>query len=429
MEGPVILCLLWAAGVLGTPATSSEIPTEAHPPPVINFSVSVKNLCTIYWIWSPPEGVNAKCELWYKSHLGEEKVLSNSMMVSKNNFRIEEVALNERICLQVTSQCNVESTNTSDPVEMCIEPPQGDPETAVKRLQCIWHNLSKMNCIWLPGKTAPPDTKYILHYWYNTLEKSLQCTNFYVEGQFNGCSFDLLEKDVSSSDKIQIMVTDTTGAIRPSYNIINLNNVKPDHPILTNLSLQNASLYVEWESPANFRSNCLVYQVEVNNSKSMEHKVHEPKSKCHISETPPEPEGNSKNKHCFVIHDVDPDAPYTVRVRAKASRFCFEDNDLWSAWSQKKHIGQNHDSKIHTITLLFIPVAISISTLLLLLYLKRLKIIIFPPIPDPGKIFKEMFGDQNDDTLQWKKYDIYEKQIKEETDSVVLVENLKRTSQ
>lgn len=29
----------------------------------------------------------------------------------------------------------------------------------------------------------------------------------------------------------------------------------------------------------------------------------------------------------------------------------------------------------------------------------------------------------------WKKYDIYEKQTKEETDSVVLIENLKRASQ
>lgn len=78
--------------------------------------------------------------------------------------------------------------------------------------------------------------------------------------------------------------------------------------------------------------------------------------------------------------------------------------------------------------LLTIPVFVAVAVIILLFYLKRLKIIIFPPIPDPGKIFKEMFGDQNDDTLHWKKYDIYEKQSKEETDSVVLIENLKKAA-
>jgi hypothetical protein len=41
----------------------------------------------------------------------------------------------------------------------------------------------------------------------------------------------------------------------------------------------------------------------------------------------------------------------------------------------------------------------SISFFVCFVLFLRLKIIIFPPIPDPGKIFKEMFGDQNDDTL------------------------------
>ncbi|XP_068921328.1 interleukin-13 receptor subunit alpha-1 [Petaurus breviceps papuanus] len=421
MEGLAILCLLWAAAALGAAAT--EIAAEAHPPPVTNFSISVKNLCTIHWQWSPPEGVNATCNLWYDSHLGEDQE------ISLNNFRVEEVALNERICLQVRTQCSVTSTNASDAVEMCTAPPEGDPESAVTRLQCIWYNLSQMNCTWLPGKKAPSDTNYTLYYWYSTLEKSLQCTNYYTEGLLIGCSFDLLKEKVSSFGKIQIMVTDTAGTIRPSYNITFLNSVKPDHPIITALAFQNDSLYVEWESPENFENNCLVYQVEVTDSKAEFYGAEESKSQCHISQMPQELPGNSKDKNCLVISNVERDTLYTVRVRAKASKYCFEDRDLWSVWSPEKSIGQKPDPTFYTITLLSIPVAISISTLLLLLYLKRLKIIIFPPIPDPGKIFKEMFGDQNDDTLHWKKYDICEKQIKEETDSVVLVENLKKTSQ
>ncbi|XP_020819073.1 interleukin-13 receptor subunit alpha-1 isoform X2 [Phascolarctos cinereus] len=387
MEGLAILCLLLAAAAL------TEISAEAHPPPVTNFSISVKNLCTIYWQWSPPEGVNATCKLWYDSHLGEDEV------ISLKTFRVEEVALNERICLQVRSQCSVSSTNPSDAVEMCTVPPEGDPESAVTRLQCIWYNLCQMNCTWLPGKKAPPGTNYALYYWYSPLEKSLQCANYYTEGELIGCSFDLLKGKVSGSEKIQIMVTDTAGTIRPSYNITFLNSVKPEHPVITALSFQNDSLYVEWESPENFESNCLVYQVEITDSKPELYKAEESKNKCHISQTPQDLPGNSKDKNCFVISDVDRDTLYTVRVRAKASKYCFEDKNLWSAWSPEKSIGQKPDPTFYTITLLSIPVAISISTLLLLLYLKRLKIIIFPPIPDPGKIFKEMFSDQNDDTL------------------------------
>ncbi|XP_036595985.1 interleukin-13 receptor subunit alpha-1 [Trichosurus vulpecula] len=422
MEGLAILCVLWAAAAL----CASEIAAEAQPPPVTNFSISMENLCTIHWQWSPPEGVNATCELWYDSQLGDDK---DSRAISLNNFRTEEVALNERICLHVRTQCSVTSTNPSDAVEMCTVPPEGDPDSAVTRLQCIWYNLSQMNCTWLPGKTAPPDTNYTLYYWYSTLEKSLQCTNYYTEGQLIGCSFDLLKEKDSGSEKIQIMVKDAAGTIRPSYNITFLNSVKPHHPVITALSFQNDSLYVEWESPENFESNCLVYQVEVTDNKPELYRAEESKSKCHISQMPQELPENSKDKNCLVISDVDRDTFYTVRVRAKASKYCFEDRDLWSAWSPEKSIGEKPDPTFYTITLLSIPVAICISTLLLLLYLKRLKIIIFPPIPDPGKIFKEMFGDQNDDTLHWKKYDIYEKQMKEETDSVVLVENPKKTSQ
>lgn len=132
---------------------------------------------------------------------------------------------------------------------------------------------------------------------------------------------------------------------------------------------------------------------------------------------------------CFIFPGVLPDTVYTVRVRVKTNKLCFDDNHLWSNWSKAESIGKEQNSTFYITMLLIIPVIVAGAVIVLLLYLKRLKIIIFPPIPDPGKIFKEMFGDQNDDTMHWKKYDIYEKQSKEETDSVVLIENLKKASQ
>lgn len=222
------------------------------------------------------------------------------------------------------------------------------------------------------------------------------------------------------------MVKDNAGKIRPSCKIVSLTSyVKPDPPHIKHLLLKNGALLVQWKNPQNFRSRCLTYEVEVNNTQTDRHNILEvEEDKCQNSESDRNMEGTS----CFQLPGVLADAVYTVRVRVKTNKLCFDDNKLWSDWSEAQSIGKEQNSTFYTTMLLTIPVFVAVAVIILLFYLKRLKIIIFPPIPDPGKIFKEMFGDQNDDTLHWKKYDIYEKQSKEETDSVVLIENLKKAA-
>ncbi|XP_023409640.1 interleukin-13 receptor subunit alpha-1 isoform X3 [Loxodonta africana] len=403
------LGLLWPQrNKLGNP---EEHPGETQPP-VTNLSVSVENLCTIIWTWNPPEGASPNCSLSYFSHFGNKQ----DKKIAPETHRSKEVPLNERICLQVGSQCSTnESEKPSILVEKCISPPEGDPESAVTELQCIWHNLSYMKCSWLPGNNTSPDTNYTLYYWHSSLGKILQCENIYSEGQRIGCSFNLKDSSLEQGS-VQIMVKDNAGKIRPSFNVVPLSSyVKPDPPDIKNLSFKNDGLYVEWKNPENFESKCLLYQLEINNSHVVSEIFPVKEIKCQSSE----------DRICFMVPSILPDTLNTVRIRARTSKFCYEDNNLWSNWSRAMSIGKKTNSTLYITVLLIIPVIIAVAIIALLLYLKRLKIIIFPPIPDPGKIFKEMFGDQNDDTLHWKKYDIYEKQTKEETDSVVLIENLK----
>ncbi|XP_030662377.1 interleukin-13 receptor subunit alpha-1 [Nomascus leucogenys] len=414
------LVLLWAA-----PSHNWTLGKETQPP-VTNLSVSVENLCTVIWTWNPPEGASPNCSLWYFSHFGDKQ----DKKIAPETRRSKEVPLNERICLQVGSQCSTnESEKPSILVEKCISPPEGDPESAVTELQCIWHNLSYMKCSWLPGRNTSPDTNYTLYYWHRSLEKIHQCEKIYREGQYFGCSFDLTKVKDSSFEQhsVQIMVKDNAGKIKPSFNIVPLTSrVKPDPPHIKNLSFHNDDLYVQWENPQNFISRCLFYEVEVNNSQTETHNVfYVQEAKCQN----PEFERNVENTSCFMVPGVLPDTLNTVRIRVKTNKLCFEDDKLWSNWSQEMSIGKKRNSTLYITMLLIVPVIVAGAIIVLLLYLKRLKIIIFPPIPDPGKIFKEMFGDQNDDTLHWKKYDICEKQTKEETDSVVLIENPKKASQ
>ncbi|XP_022374314.1 interleukin-13 receptor subunit alpha-1 isoform X2 [Enhydra lutris kenyoni] len=428
MARPARLCGLWALLLCaggGGGGSDGALPAETQPP-VTNLSVSVENLCTVIWTWDPPEGASPNCTLWYFSHFDNKQ----DKKIAPQTHRSKEVPLNERICLQVGSQCSTsESDNPSILVEKCTPPPEGDPESAVTELQCVWHNLSYMKCTWLPGRNASPDTNYTLYYWHSSLGKILQCEDIYREDQHIGCSFALTNLKDSNFEQhsVQIMVKDNAGKIRPSFNIVPLtSHVKPDPPHIKRLFFQNGNLYVQWKNPQNFYSRCLSYQVEVNNSQTETNDIfYVEEAKCQNSEF----EGNLEGTICFMVPSVLPDTLNTVRIRVRTNKFCYEDDKLWSNWSQAMSIGENTDPTFYISMLLATPVIVAGAIIILLLYLKRLKIIIFPPIPDPGKIFKEMFGDQNDDTLHWKKYDIYEKQTREETDSVVLIENLKRASQ
>ncbi|KAM4819352.1 interleukin-13 receptor subunit alpha-1 isoform 2-T2 [Thomomys bottae] len=418
MERPTWLCGLWALLLCAGAALSES------QPPVTNLSVSIENLCTVIWTWNPPEGASPNCSLSYLSYFHDKK----ERRIAPETRRSIEVPLNEKICLQVASQCSTnESENPSTLVEKCISPPEGDPESAVTELQCVWHNLSYMTCSWLPGKNTSPDTNYTLYYWHRSLGKILQCENIHRRGQHIDCSFDLTKGNDSSFDQnsVQIMVKDNAGKIRPSFIIVPLpSHVKPDPPHITSLFFKDSNLHVQWENPQNFVSPCLSYEVEVNNSQTETHDTfYDEENKCENSEF------GSKVTSCFMmVPGVTPDTFYTVRIRVKTNKFCYDDVKLWSNWSKPMSIGKKPNSTFYISMLLIIPVIVAGAIIVLLLYLKRLKIIIFPPIPDPGKIFKEMFGDQNDDTLHWKKYDICEKQSKEETDSVVLIENLKKVT-
>ncbi|XP_012789499.1 interleukin-13 receptor subunit alpha-1 [Sorex araneus] len=422
MERPGQLCGLWALLLCAAAAA-------AHPetqPPVTNLSVSVENLCTVIWTWNPPEGASPNCSLRYITHFSNKQ----DKKIAPETHRSMEVPLNEKICLQVGSQCDSnESEKPSILVEKCTLPPRGDPESAVTEIECIWHNLNYVKCTWLPGRNTSSDTNYTLYYWHSSLGKILKCENFSKEGEHIGCSFALtmLEDFSFEQYNVQIMVTDKEEKIRPFFHIVHLaSHVKPDPPRIKSLFFHNGNLHVQWENPPKFLSRCLSYQVEVNSSHPDGHKILSvEEAKCQNSEFGENMEGTI----CFMIPAIFPDTLNTVRVRAKTSKLCYEDDKLWSNWSQAMHIGENAKTTLYIAMLLIIPVIVAATIIILLLYLKRLKIFIFPPIPDPGKIFKEMFGDQNDDTLHWKRYDIYEKQTKEETDVVVLIENLKRAAQ
>ncbi|XP_019348327.2 interleukin-13 receptor subunit alpha-1 [Alligator mississippiensis] len=387
--GPLLLALLTALGLRA----------EVLPPS--NVSYSVVQICTLKWTWKPPENVSSSCDLEYSTDIAINGILQGKSEWSKKLFRVADVPMNKEVSLKVRSECKSDNaTNPSDWAESLI-PPKGVPDTEASNISCIWHNLKSMVCTWLRGKKASDRTKYTLYYWYEGLQSHQQCEDYHIhEGTFR-CAFKFaLAKSLYPT--VNILVRGDSEEVRPiCENKDPTTIVKPGTPKIVKLFNTNNGISIEWQQPDTFPSGCLVYEVEYKDSKS---------------DTTTKIENRSNKTEIPSIH---PKFKYTFKVRAKASLTCYS-SQLWSDWSEEKSIGEesvNSDSTFYITLIVVIPLIVAVSTIILLVYLQRLKILILPPIPDPREILKRMFLEQNEDPQNYPKDGLvyaYDKLAKEE---------------
>ncbi|KFO70284.1 Interleukin-13 receptor subunit alpha-1, partial [Cuculus canorus] len=275
--------------------------------------------------------------------------------------------------------------------------------TAAVDLSCIWHNLEYMACTWRPGEKASSDTNYTLFYWFNGLKNHKKCNNSSMHQGVFGCAFNFSFPEVTSTyPAIRILIKDDSEEIRPlcaSKNPTTL--VKPATPRQVTLSKSNDEIHVGWSESDTFPENCLFYEVVYHNGdKDTAQKI---KVFFHYLQL-------TDFFFLFIFHNfnytsipsIDPNSKYVFKVRAKPKPECYS-SKLYSDWSEEKSIGEKMDSTFYFVLIITIPLIVAISTIILLVYLKRLKILILPPVPDPREIVKRMFGEQNEDSQVCKK--------------------------
>ncbi|NXJ93834.1 I13R1 protein, partial [Corythaixoides concolor] len=265
--------------------------------------------------------------------------------------------------------------------------------TAAVDLSCVWHNLEYMVCTWRPGENASSDTNYTLFYWFvfDGLKNHNKCNNYSMDQGIFGCVFNLrFPKVTNTYPAISILIRDDSEDIRPvcaSKNPTTL--VKPATPRRVTLSKINDEIRVEWSKSDTFPENCLFYEVEYHSDDLDTPQII--KVILHYSPLTD-----------FFFPIIDPNSKYVFKVRAKPKPECYS-SKLYSDWSEEKSIGEKTNSTFYFILIITIPLIVAISTIILLVYLKRLKILILPPIPDPREILKRMFGEQNEDFQVSKK--------------------------
>lgn len=102
---------------------------------------------------------------------------------------------------------------------------------------------------------------------------------------------------------------------------------------------------------------------------------------------------------------VDPEKLYTFQVKSKINKYCGT-TKLWSEWSLPGYWGRNdtqiEDSKDVTRTYItVISLAGIIILMICLVRSERLKVIIIPKIPNPGRNFDPLFNNHNGNFQDW----------------------------
>ncbi|NWZ19662.1 I13R1 protein, partial [Asarcornis scutulata] len=281
--------------------------------------------------------------------------------------------------------------------------------TAAVGLNCVWHNLEYMVCKWHPGENASSDTNYTLFYWFDGLKNPKKCKNYSIsQGSFE-CTFSLtFSRFTNTYPVISILIRDDSEEIRPvcaSKNPTTL--VKPATPKIVELSYVNGGIYLQWSESDAFPANCLYYELRYHNgdltvAQTIRVSFHYLQLtvcffSCASSIICIDVTSNRTS-----IPSVDFNSKYTFQVRAQPKPECYS-SKLCSEWSEEMSIGENSYSTFYFVLIVTIPLVVAVSTIVLLVYLKRLKILILPPIPDPREILKRMFGEQNENPQVSKK--------------------------
>ncbi|XP_053811863.1 interleukin-13 receptor subunit alpha-1 [Vidua chalybeata] len=401
---PLLLAVCWVVAA-GMAAGSKILPSPS------NLNYSFIHICTLNWTWNPPEDISSSCNLEYSSDIVINGIPEDRREWSKSRFRVTDAHLNEEMRLRVRSECKNDNTSEPSPWVETSLLPKGIPGTAAVDLGCVWHNLEYMACTWRRGENASSDTNYTLFYWFDGLENPKKCSNSSVDQGIFECIFNLTFPKVTSTyPTISILIRDDSEEVRPvcaSKNPTTL--VKPATPRQLTLTKTNDRIDVKWSESETFPKSCLHYEVKCCNGD------------CNMDIG----QIIASEMNSVSIAGIDANSKYTFKVRAKPKRECYN-SDLQSDWSEEKSIGEKKDSTIYFVLIIIIPLTVAVSTVILLVYLKRLKILILPPIPDPREILKRMFGEQNEDSQSSAKDDpmnAFDRVIiEEEIHSLILTE-------
>ncbi|XP_054852119.1 interleukin-13 receptor subunit alpha-1 isoform X2 [Eublepharis macularius] len=359
-------------------------------PPNITYSID-EETCNLHVRWLPAEPPSSNCTQQYKVGMRINGSWNGlTFLVHKETFWTEAVPVGEKVDFGVKTTCDSNDIETADwnDDETFHVVQNGTAGTGAKNINCIWWNKKSMECSWNSGGKASSDTSYKLSYWEDGQNKAKQCRNVTRKESEFRCRFDL---DFHHLARIHISVQGKSANIQTTCFITESVNslVKFDPPSFTDHSKNRNEMFLQWNKPVGFSDSCCDSEVEVNSSKSeIKHFKHT------YSTTIP----------------LEPNVQHSFRVRIQSEK------GHWSDWSDVLFDSSPPSTTSTYLWLILIPLCVALLLVILLIYLKRIKLLIFPKIPDPGKILKDVFEEQIENQPA------HETVNNDETHSLMLVE-------
>ncbi|XP_058392533.1 interleukin-13 receptor subunit alpha-2 [Diceros bicornis minor] len=305
---------------------SSNAEIKVNPPQ--NFEiVDPGYLGYLYLQWQPPVSLDdfKECTVEYELKYRNMDNENWKTIITKNLHYKDGFDLNKGVEAKVHTLLPGQCTNGSEVQSSWAEAtywtsPQGNVETKIQDMDCIYYNWQDLLCSWKSGLGVHFDANYNLFYWYEGLDRALQCADYIkVNGKNVGCRFPYLESSDYKDFYICVNGSSESQPIRPSYFIFQLQNiVKPLPPDYLSLTMKNSEeINLKWSMPRGpIPARCFIYEIEFTEddttwvTTTVENEIYITK----IS--------NESHRLCFL-------------VRSKVNIYCSDDG-IWSEWSDEQ---------------------------------------------------------------------------------------------
>ncbi|XP_066496275.1 interleukin-13 receptor subunit alpha-1-like [Tiliqua scincoides] len=376
MAAAGLLALLLALPGAPSPGARWTLP----PPSNVRHSVDVRH-CQLTVRWDPPKpGINHTCALSYETVVWTDGKDDNSREYDVKRSRSVTVDLGKEIVFGVRTECDKIENVHGDLFNITLQQ-KGLPGTGAINISCIWHNEQYITCSWKAGVNATQNS-YNLFYGYVDQPGVQQCTNFSRDRNNFRCTFSYAKSQGTSM--LRIVFEGNSEDVRPVCVSGKKFPVKLHPPSIVNISKDSNGVFLKWSKPAD-RKN-LVYGIEIKDTatNSLENDTSDDQTSKSIG--------------------LKPNTRHTLRVRVKPKE---NSESIWSDWSEEAiwDDRETSDNTFNILLYIFIPFCVAVLTIILLVYLKRIKLLILPKIPDPGQVLKKMFEDQSEELQKQSTYD------------------------
>ncbi|XP_046905227.1 interleukin-13 receptor subunit alpha-2-like isoform X2 [Hypomesus transpacificus] len=346
----------------------SESGTDKVPLPApSHLSINWRDKFCLTLSWQAPQEDLGDCKVTYVIQNDE---LKNSIKRPKREYKVCHFTEKTVKYTVQTEPIECGDRNLSEPVTQII--PQHTVLQHIKDFNCYLYSTKDMNCSWLTSNHVSD-----LQLFYRgdmSMDAHLAaCTEYmYRNGVKTGCHLHDNQDFVSRTLNDVYFLLNGTFDGSPFQNTFKRtpsNLVKPPPPKL-NIKQEGKKLVLEWEPPDIFEPHCWEYRLNY--------------SKCGETSSV-----TSQTNSASISYDSV--CQYKIQLETIFKSTCGEGSIVRGPFEV---YGQDNHKMI--VVAIIVPIIIFVSVIIALVCLRRHKTIIFPEIPKPQLIFKDIMNNNKE---------------------------------